>query len=234
MPKYAAISGLEDLDQVRVALIQGENVVHTPAVGLGQALLQLNATPGIVVQTDADSFTKRTLTGTANQITIVDGDGVAGNPTFSLASSLILFGKTIDILTPWVSYTPTFTSFGTVSAVSVWSRRVGDTLCLRGKFTSGTSTAVESRMTLGFNGTNANVNSDATKVPALQVAGYGSRAQAATTLFDWRVLIESNVGYVTFGHQLSTTSALNKQLGNAWIASGEAYHFIAEIPISGW
>jgi hypothetical protein len=47
-------------------------------------------------------------------------------------------------------------------------------MCLRGKFTGGTSTAVEAQMTLGFNGTNANVTSDAKKVPSIQLAGQGA------------------------------------------------------------
>lgn len=52
------------------------------------ALAALNSTAGIVVQTGTDTFTKRTLTGTANQVTVTNGDGVSGNPTFSLPQSI--------------------------------------------------------------------------------------------------------------------------------------------------
>lgn len=49
----------------------------------------LGSSTGVVVQTDS-SFTiaKRTLTGTSEQITVTNGDGVTANPTMSLPSTL--------------------------------------------------------------------------------------------------------------------------------------------------
>lgn len=48
------------------------------------ALAALDGTVGVLVQTGVDAFAKRTITGTASEVTVTNGDGVAGNPTISL------------------------------------------------------------------------------------------------------------------------------------------------------
>ena len=45
---------------------------------------------GILARTGAGTYASRTITGTANQITVANGDGVSGNPTLSLPSQLSL------------------------------------------------------------------------------------------------------------------------------------------------
>ena len=87
-------------------------------------------------------------------------------------------------------------------------------------------------MTMGFNGTNANVTSDAVKVPSLQLAGPTAFSVAGAA--QGYVLIESNIGYITFGLQAAGNAGLTKTLGSTIVASGTACSFTAEIPISGW
>ena len=50
---------------------------------------------GVLVQTSTGNAVARTITGTANEITITNGDGVSGNPTASIPTALTFTGKTI-------------------------------------------------------------------------------------------------------------------------------------------
>lgn len=48
---------------------------------------------GLMVKTGTNTYSTATITGTANQITVTNGDGVLGNPTISLPSTVIFPGN---------------------------------------------------------------------------------------------------------------------------------------------
>lgn len=136
-------------------------------------------------------------------------------------------------ITPWVQYTPTFSGFGTPTGVEIFSRRVGDSLEIKGKFTSGTATGSEAQMTLGYNGVDSNVtSSDTTKIPSITmsgIAGYG----VATPAIPY-TLIEPSVQYITFGIQDATRYSLSKLAGTALLGSSNTLTITALVPIQGW
>lgn len=66
---YPAIEGLDDATRARVMLYQSGQLVHAPALGVGLAR-------------------QRTITGTANEVDVANGDGVSGNPTISLSATI--------------------------------------------------------------------------------------------------------------------------------------------------
>lgn len=59
-----------------------------------QAIAALSGT-GVLSRTASNTWALRTITGTANEITVTNGAGIAGNPTLSLPAALTFTGKTI-------------------------------------------------------------------------------------------------------------------------------------------
>lgn len=137
------------------------------------------------------------------------------------------------VVDSWVEFSGSavFQGFGTVTGVSLWSRRVGDTLFIRGKWTNGTVAASEGRLTFFYNGSTA-VTSHATKVASIQLAGSAGRSSVGGAAV--YTLIESGVAYLTFGVQNAGRAALTKVNGDTVGGTGDTISILAEVPISGW
>lgn len=127
----------------------------------------------------------------------------------------------------WTSYTPTFTGFGTVTSPECQHSRVASNLLLRCKYTTGTTTATEARISLPSGLTSADTN----KIPSIQLAGTNS--VNATLAGSLTVLIEPSVTYVTLGKQSGTENGLVKRNGNDF-PSSTTFAINASIPIQGW
>lgn len=126
---------------------------------------------------------------------------------------------------PWQTYTPTFTGFGTVSTQSFRWRQVGESIEIQGRFTSGTVTATEARISLPNNYVSSSSYS------SLEVVGY-----AGSTNNDQQigVLIEPSVSYFTFGRSNSGgVSILTKANGNNTISNGDSLSFRVMVQVQG-
>lgn len=133
----------------------------------------------------------------------------------------------VPVVTAWQGYTPTFQGFGTPTNVEFEWRQNGESVEIRGKFTSGTPTAVEARVGLPAGLTSGGTN----LIPSIQMVGKNTRSAAAAV--DYSVLVEPSVTYVTFSIQDGTRAGLTKQNGDQLIGSGQAFSFFASVPCAG-
>lgn len=117
---------------VQVSAPNGTAIVSNTIQLTGQALaLHTLATSGIIVRTGVGTVTSRSLTGTANRVTVTNGDGVAGNPTLDIAATYV--GQS------------TITTLGTITT-GVWT---GTAIAVANGGTGGT-TQVTARTGLGL------------------------------------------------------------------------------------
>ncbi|RTL05228.1 hypothetical protein EKK58_08755 [Candidatus Dependentiae bacterium] len=126
----------------------------------------------------------------------------------------------------WTQYTPNFTGFGTVTVHACYYKREGEDLLLRCRFTPGTATGVEARVSLP--GTLVSKSTIAT----LELAGY--MQQVTTTTSQYAPTIEAGVGYVTFAVQSGGTNGVTKANGNTISGGANALSFFARVPIQSW
>lgn len=145
----------------------------------------------------------------------------------------VVVGPQIQLLgapiTDWQSYTPASTQgFGTISSGEFRYRRVGDSVEVMGRFTSGTLTGSEARISLP-----TGMTADSTKIDAeANVVGYW--VANSTGAYGGSVLIVGATTYFNFGSQSATRNGLAAMNGTSVISTGDQLAFYARTPISGW
>lgn len=153
---------------------------------------------------------------------------------FQVKPSQYVYGTPI---TDWVAYTPTFgAGFGTVAVSAFYSRRVGDSLEVKGKWTNGTVAANTASISVGYGGGNANVTIDTTKVSINSIIGSAQTSLASTTQFAvFPIAPASNATTIGFTLQNSTTGfGSGAQLGSSISATGSQNAVAFSVPIVGW
>ena len=141
----------------------------------------------------------------------------------SVSPQQVVYGAPV---TDWQSYTPTFTGFGTVTNSDFYWRRVGDSIQVQGRVTSGTSTATEARISLPFTTSSTKLPASTSEVGAHVGTGIG-------TVYNV-MLADRSQAYLKFGTQGASSAGLTAQNGSALYGSGQSFSLFAEVPIEGF
>lgn len=174
--------------------------------------------------------------GIRYQIALINNAASAG--AFSLYVDDFSVGPQSTSVAPamsdWVQYTPTITGFGTVSSVAFYSRRVGDTLEVQGLFVPGTTTATQAQITIGYNGSNANVTIASGTKYGGGIIGHANLNAANGTYFTLDVISSPTLNYINLGAQTASSSSAVAANGSAVANSGNQVAMYFKVPIQGW
>ncbi len=137
-------------------------------------------------------------------------------------------------MTDPVAYTPTFTGLGTVASINFVSWRSGAYLIVEGTFTTGTATATEARISIGFNGADSSVTTVST-LPTLSLVGKINGGTASASYFgESSVLAEASKTYLTISNESSGSNGFAKQNGASAFSNATTYSLFAKVPVAGW
>lgn len=94
-----------------ITVSNGDGVSGNPTLVLANDLAGVEglSTNGIATRTASDTWTTRTITGTANRIGVTNGDGVSGNPTLDIGSDVVTLTDS-QVLTNKTLTTPILTN----------------------------------------------------------------------------------------------------------------------------
>lgn len=161
------------------------------------------------------------ITGAEILAMVQDGVSVQGNIDLIKAYFDTLYAPTLGTIVARTSYTPTFTGFGTVSNVVAYYSQLNGYLYYDVRWTCGTSTAVEARVSIPV-AASANYG-------GLSVSGQSSNNSDTNNTI---TLIEPSVAYVTFGRiYVTSVAGLAKQNASAFSSTGNIMSITGRVMI---
>lgn len=195
VPTAPKLESQKDSEEVRKSLLDLASKINEAILGTGREISNEALT----------SDQKAALAGT-------DGTPSALNPyvTKSAADKAI---------TAWTAYTPTLTGFETATNIFFQWRKVGENLEITGRFTAGTTTATEARISIP--GTYTTMSN----VPTLQHNGF---LLSSTRYEIYVALTEASKNYICVGKS-GNTGPLAKVLASSF-PSGSTITVNASFP----
>jgi hypothetical protein len=200
-----------------ITVTNGNGVSGNPALSLDATLVSLAGynTNGILAQTAADTFAGRTITGTADKITVTNGDGVAGNPTLTISAT---YAGQASITTLGTIGTGTWqgtaVADGYIASAATWNgKQAGDATltALAGTLTAANkipyATGIDTAGELDFKDEDNMASNSATAVPSQQsVKAYVDAAAGGTGDFELlQVYAPSGATGVDMTSQITST-----------------------------
>lgn len=130
----------------------------------------------------------------------------------------------------WTQFTPTTQGFGTTTSNECFHARDGEDMLINCKFTTGTVTASEARLTLPGGLT----SKSSTFIPSIRVVGQWARGAASASNYG-SILIEPGVQHVTFGAVYAAAANPFTKLNGSGVAGNtEILNVTARVPIAEW
>lgn len=178
-----------------------------PAASIGPDLTAIEALTltGILVRTAADTWTLRSIAGTANEVTVTDGAGIAANPTISLPAALTFTGKTV---TGGTFAGPAFSSFADFVEIASPSNPAADHVKLFAKDVAGI-THLFTRDSAG-----AEIDLSAAAAGGVSSLNGQSGALALVTVPRGRLTLQTGVPVMTTTQAAKTTIYYTAYQGN--------------------
>jgi len=222
---YEVVSGTYadgDLTIYIIADPSGTPVVIQPA-----GYTVLSATAGTKMKATATFQTQ--ATGTSYRLCLHVASTSAS--AYTLALDNVVCGPQPVLIAPamtdWKTYTPANLNLGTLTSATFVYRRVGDSVEVVGRFTSGTVSSGD--MAIGLPSGLVSAGTD--RIPATAICGKGNYGVNTTNQIDPLVVASSS--YIYFGVQSGSTNGL-ANYNAASFGSGTTMSFFARVPISGW